>query len=68
MYPALKILSVKGNVGVKVDQILDTEDDLPQELTPDIALVIMDALVLKEAIILHKPSKTVFVADAGFKV
>ncbi len=68
MYPDIKVLSVKGNVRVKVDQILDTEDDLPQELSSDIALVMMDALVLKEAIILHKPSKTVFVADSGFKV
>lgn len=61
-------MSVMAQVGVPVDYLLQSSHQLPPQLREDLDMVLLRSLLLKEAIILHKSSRTILVADSGFEV
>ncbi len=65
-------MSVTPRVNVIVEYLLEGEapslDTLPPALSKDLEMGVLEAPLLRELIVCHKPSKTLFVADSGFYV
>lgn len=66
-------MSVTARVNVIVEYLLEGEGPepvaaLPPILTKDLEMGVLQAPLLRELIVCHKASRTLFVADSGFFV
>jgi hypothetical protein len=68
VFPEAAIVSVVGMGSTITEYILTSEQDLPPQLADDLAVAIYRSPLLTEAVLYHRPSRTLLVADSAFKV
>lgn len=71
VFPEARIVSVHPRVNVIAEYLLEGSpseavEALPQALRKDLEVGVLQTPLLREMILCHKPSRTLFVADSGF--
>ena len=68
LYPEASVVSVTGNLDVIAEHFLESAEDFPGDLKEHLDVALIESPLLKEALVWHKPSKSLLVADSAFKV
>ncbi len=73
IFPEARVVSVHPGVNVIAEYLLEGPPDeasthLPTPLRQDLEVAVLETPLLREMIVCHKPSKTLFVADSGFYI
>ena len=74
VFPEARVVSVHPKINVIAEYLFEgsragrAEEQLPVELRKDLEVGVLPTLLLRELIVCHKPSRTLFVSDSGFYI